>query len=60
LFARQQTGGFWVVADIEQTPEGVWFVDSVSGTDGVGYGRNPDAPFATLDYAVSHASIATG
>jgi hypothetical protein len=60
LFARQQPGGFWVVADIEQTPEGVWFVDSGNGTDGVGYGRNPDRPFATLDYAVSHASVATG
>ena len=32
LFARQQPGGFWVVADIEQTPEGVWFVDSGNGT----------------------------
>lgn len=60
LFSRQQPGGFWVVADIEQTPEGVWFVDSVSGTDGAGYGRNPDRPFATLDYAVSHASVSTG
>jgi len=60
LFSRQQPGGFWVVADIEQTPEGVWFVDSVSGTDGAGYGRNPDQPFATLDYAVSHASVSTG
>jgi len=60
LFSRQQPGGFWVVADIEQTPEGVWFVDSGNGTDAAGNGRNPDRPFATLDYAVSHASISTG
>jgi hypothetical protein len=60
LFSRQQPGGFWVVADIEQTPQGVWFVDSGNGTDGAGYGRNPDRPFATLDYAVSHADIDTG
>ena len=62
LFSRQQPGGFWVVADIEQQPNGVWFVDSGAtyASDAVGYGRNPDRPFATLDYAVSHANIDTG
>jgi len=62
LFSRQQPGGFWVVADIETQPNNVWFVHSAhsAATNGAGYGRNPDRPFATLDYAVSHGNIATG
>ncbi len=60
LFSRQQPGGFWSLADIEQTPEGVWLVHSGRGTDGAGYGRNPDAPFASLDYGISHADVGTG
>ncbi len=30
----------------------VFWVNSSTGTDGAGYGRNPDAPVATIDYAV--------
>ena len=60
LFSRQQVGGFWSLADIEAQPNNIWCVHSGRGTDGVGYGRNPDAPFASLDYAVSHGDIATG
>jgi len=62
LFVRQQPGGFWTVADIEAQPGNIWFVQSThsKATDGAGYGRNPDAPFATLDYAVSHADVASG
>ena len=62
LFSRQQPGGMHVTQDMQQHPKNVWFVDSghAAATDGVGYGRNPDSPFATLDYAVSHASVETG
>lgn len=60
LFSRQQPGGFFVAQNMFEHPNNVWFVSSVSGTDGTGYGRSPAAPFASLDYAVSHASVADG
>ncbi|HUU68945.1 MAG TPA: hypothetical protein VM186_05445 [Planctomycetota bacterium] len=62
LFARQQPGGFWNTADIKDQPNNIWFVGSAEtrAADAVGNGRNPDRPFATLDYAVSHALVATG
>jgi len=62
LFSRKQPGGVFVVDDLDRHPGAIWFVDSghAAATDGVGFGRNPDAPFATLDYAVSHADISTG
>lgn len=53
LFSRRQPGGFFVVTDRSQMPSGsVFWVHSGTGTDGAGYGRNPDAPVATLDYAI--------
>jgi hypothetical protein len=62
LFSRQQPGGFWVVADIDVQPGNIWFVDSghASATDGAGYGRNPDRPFATWDYAVGQCTANNG
>jgi hypothetical protein len=41
-------------------PRNIWFVDSVNGTDGTGYGRSPAAPFDSLDYAVSHGDVESG
>jgi len=53
LFVRHQPGGFFAVTDRENIPSGsVFWVHAGTGTDGAGYGRNPDAPLATLDYAV--------
>ncbi len=53
LFSRTQPGGFFAVTDRQFFPSGtVFWVDSNTGTDGAGYGRNPDAPLATLDYAI--------
>jgi hypothetical protein len=60
LGSRQQPGGYFVAQDLAQHPNNVWFVDSNSGTDGTGYGRSKAAPFASLDYAVSHGSVETG
>ena len=62
LFSRQQPGGFWVVSRIEDQPGDIWFVDSGSatGSDAVGYGRNPDQPFATLDYAIGQCTANNG
>lgn len=59
LFVRQQPGGMFSILDRESFPTGnVWWVGStVTGaTNGPGYGRNPDAPFATLLYAETQAA----
>src|SRR3972149_2755330 len=52
LFARKQPGGVFTVEDFKNIPGEVFFVHSGTGTNGAGYGKNPDAPVATLDYAV--------
>lgn len=53
LFVRNQPGGMFSVVDRTLHPSGtVFFVHSGTGTDGAGYGRNPDLPVATLDYAL--------
>ena len=60
LFVRKQPGGVFTVVDERQGTGDIWFVDSGRGTDAVGYGRNPDAPFATLDYAIGQAAANNG
>lgn len=63
LFSRQQPGGFWVVSRIEDQPGDIWFVDSgqtSTGADAVGYGRNPDQPFLTLDYCIGNCTASNG
>lgn len=62
LFSRKQKGGAWVYVDETQTTGNLWFVDSGSstGSDAAGYGQNPDAPFATIDYAVGQATANNG
>lgn len=62
LFSRHQPGGVFTVDDLKEHPGDVWFVGSaVTGaTDGAGYGRNPDAPFATLDYAIGNCTASHG
>jgi hypothetical protein len=53
LFVRRQPGGMLAITDREFNPSGsVFWVHAGTGTNGAGYGRNPDAPVATLDYAV--------
>ncbi len=55
LFARNQPGGVFTIEDLPQHPGAIWFVGSaVSGaSDAAGFGKNPDAPFATIDYAIT-------
>lgn len=62
LFSRHQPGGVFTISDIVAHPGDIWFVGStVTGaTDGAGYGRNPDAPFATLDYAIGNCTASQG
>lgn len=52
LFARRQVGGSFVYTDESKTTGNIFFVNSNTGTDGSGYGQNPDQPVATIDYAV--------
>jgi hypothetical protein len=58
LFSRKQPGGVYTIANWRDLPKDGWFVDSAAtnGSDAVGYGRNPDAAFKTLDYAFAHAT----
>jgi hypothetical protein len=45
----------FAIQDLSRHPGNVWFVDSThaSASDTAGFGYNPDAPFATIDYAVA-------
>ncbi|HUX15239.1 MAG TPA: hypothetical protein VMW52_02135 [Phycisphaerae bacterium] len=55
LFGRNQPGGLFSIVDREHFPTGdIWWVGSeeTAAEDGAGFGRNPDAPFATLAYAI--------
>ena len=56
LFARKQPGGVFTVVREDLCTGNIWFVNSATGTNSVGYGRNPAAPFDTLAYAISQAA----
>jgi len=62
LFSRHQPGGVFTVDDLSEHPGDIFFVDSGSatGSDAVGYGKNPDAPFLTIDYAVGRCTASQG
>lgn len=56
LFGSVQPGGLFSIVDRETFPTGnIWWVDSggAAASDTAGFGRNPDAPFATWAYAVT-------
>ena len=53
LFARNVPGGVFTIVGIEETPGALFFVHSGTGTDEAGAGSNPDAPVATIDYAIA-------
>lgn len=60
LFSRKQSGGVFTIDDFKEHPGNIFFVDSGSGTDGTSYGRSPDTPFATIDYAVGQCTASQG
>lgn len=62
LFSRKQPGGVFTIVDIQDHAGDVWFVDSghASATNAVSAGRNPDIPFATLDYAIGQCTASNG
>ncbi len=61
-FSQYQPGGAFAYADIRRHPAAVFFVDSTNSnaSDTVGFGQNPDLPFATLDYAVGQCTDSAG
>lgn len=52
LFVRKQSGGMFSVVNQALTTGNIFFANSVTGTDAAGYGQNPDAPVASIDYAI--------
>lgn len=54
LFARQQSGGVFSFFNLPDHQADIYFVNSVTGTDAAGYGRNPDAPLASIAYALAN------
>lgn len=60
LFSRSQAGGVFTIAGVDKHPGNIFFVHSGTGTDGSGYGQNPDAPLATIDYAVGLCTASKG
>jgi hypothetical protein len=54
LESRQQPGGLFSFVDPLTTTTGsIFWVNSATGSDAAGYGLSPDAPTATIDYAIS-------
>lgn len=63
LFVARQPGGMFSVYDAGETATGrFYWVDSEASLagDSTGKGRNPLAPFATLDYAIGVATASRG
>lgn len=60
LFVRKQKGGMFAVINEAVTTGNIFFVDSGTGVNGAGYGQNPDAPVATIDYAVGLCTANNG
>lgn len=60
LFARNTPGGVFTIDDLAEHPGDILFVNSATGTNGAGYGKSPDAPVATIDYAVGLCTASAG
>lgn len=58
VFGRVQPGGMFSLVSERLYPGNVFFVDAShsAAEDGAGFGRNPDAPFATIDYAIGQCA----
>lgn len=57
LFVDKQPGGMFSIAPMSITTGKNFYVHSGTGTDQAGNGFNPDAPFATVDYAFSSGVV---
>lgn len=56
LFVRKTPGGMFTVVNESLNNGNIFWVNSVTGTDSVGNGKSPDAPFATLAYAITQCT----
>lgn len=52
LFVNRQSGGMFSIEDQSRSTGERFFVNSGTGTNSVSGGKSPDAPLATIDYAV--------
>ncbi len=62
LFSRHRPGGIFVIDDLAEHPGDIYFVDSghASASDAVGFGNDPDSPFATIDFAIGQCTASQG
>lgn len=62
LFYNNQRGGFSTVEDMTRTTGNRFYVDSGASDNGDtdGYGLTPDAPFATIDFAIGECTANNG
>lgn len=63
--AKTELFGKWLQGSVVVTDQAAstgarYFVHSVTGVDGAGYGSSPDKPFATLDYAIGKCTATKG
>ena len=60
LEVRQNPGGLFSIEDTSLTTGSRFYVHSVTGSDAAGYGTSPDAPVATIDYAIGLCTASKG
>jgi hypothetical protein len=60
LFSKVQPGGVYTFTDESKSTGEKFWVHSETGTDRAGDGRNPDKPFATIDFAVGQCTANQG
>lgn len=60
FFARNIPGGVVNIEDTSRSTGARLYVHSGTGTNGAGYGFSPDAPLATIDYAVGLCTASKG
>lgn len=60
LEVRQSPGGLFSIEDQSLTTGSRFYVHSVTGSDAAGYGTSPDAPVATIDYAIGLCTASKG
>ncbi|MDO8630541.1 MAG: hypothetical protein Q7R41_08605, partial [Phycisphaerales bacterium] len=60
MFYKSVAGGLPAIIDGAKYSGNIFFVDSAVGVDGAGYGSTPDAPLATIDYAIGLCTASQG
>jgi len=60
LFAKKTPGGILAIESMDITTGSRFFVDSGTGVNDEGHGSSPDAPYATLDYAIGKCTANKG